>query len=166
MKRFSWLAAVIVPALLFGVLASPNNARAQTVNAQLTGSSWTLVSARIDRTGKTVRLSNPHLQGFLMFDGSDHFLIVIARSESSGGQEQTAGKDHSMLHRTIACFGTYSIDEANQTIAAHIESSTLPKWSGSDQKLRFTIAGGVLKWINSSPAGAARSAELAWKRVK
>jgi Lipocalin-like domain len=166
MKRFRWLAAVTLPALLLGVLTLADTARSQTVNAQLIGSSWTLASAEIDRAGTKIRLSPPRLQGFLVFDGGDHFLVVIARSGSSSGQQQTAGQDQGTLHRTIACFGTYSVDEVNHTISAHIESSTLPKWAGTDQKPRFTITGGVLKWVNSSPSSVARTAELVWKRVK
>ena len=164
MKQLNCLAAVNVAALLLGFFSPTDSARAQTANAQLIGSSWTLVSATIDRGGTKVRLSTPRLQGFLVFDGSDHFLVVIARPGSSSGQAQTAGQG--TFHRAIACFGTYSINEADHTIAAHIAASTLPKWVGTDQKPRFTISGQTLKWANSFPSAAARTAELVWKRVK
>ena len=171
MKQLSWLVTVTVAAVLLGVLLPPDSAFAQTINRQFTGSSWTLISGTIERGGKKVRLTAPRLQGFLVFDGNDRFLIVIARSGSSGfaftrGQVRTPGENQATLQRSIACFGTYSVNEADHSINAHIEGSTFPKWVGTDQKRRFTIDGNKLKWTNTSSSGAGGTAELVWKRAK
>ncbi len=63
-------------ALLLGLLPQ-DSAVAQTANDQFRGSSWRLISGKVERGGKEVRLSAPRLQGFLIFDSQDHFLIVI-----------------------------------------------------------------------------------------
>jgi hypothetical protein len=159
MKQLIPLTAAV---LLLGILLPEGHAVAQDANDQFRGSSWRLVSGGFERGGREVHLTPPRLQGFLMFDSSDHFLIVITRSRQAG----TQGESTATLQRNVACFGTYSIDSADHTINVHIEGSTFPKWTGTDQKRRFTVAGDHLKWTNSSPAGGPETAELAWKRVK
>jgi hypothetical protein len=165
------LISLTTAALLLGVLLPEAHALAQTANEQFRGTSWTLISGSVERGGKKVHLIAPRLQGFLMFDNSDHFLIAITRSglpkfTSNPGQAGTLGENKAALQRSIACFGTYSISEADQTINVHIEGSTFPKWTGTDQKRQFTVTGDKLKWTNSSPPGAAGTAQLVWKRAK
>jgi hypothetical protein len=165
------LISLTTAALLLGVVLPEGNAVAQTVNDHLRGSSWTLISGTVERGGKKVHLTAPRLQGFLMFDGNDHFLIVVMRSSlpkfaSYSGQAGTLGENKATLQRSIACFGTYSIKDADHTISVHIAGSTFPKWIGTDQKRLFTVDSDKLKWTNSSQPGGAGTAELVWKRVK
>jgi len=149
----------LTAALLLAILLPEGYAVAQDANELFRGSSWRLVSGGFERAGRKVHLTPPRLQGFLMFDSSDHFLIAIMRSR----QAATEGANTATLQRNVACFGTYSINSADHTINVHIEGSTFPKWTGTDQKRRFTVTGDDLKWNNSPSAG---TAELAWKRVK
>ncbi len=81
MKHLIPLTAV---ALLLGILLPEGHATAQDANDQFRGSSWRLVSGGFERGGKKVHLTPPRLQGFLMFDSSDHFLIVITRAPQAG----------------------------------------------------------------------------------
>jgi hypothetical protein len=159
MKHLIPLTAV---ALLLGILLPEGHANAQDANDHFRGSSWRLVSGGFERGGKKVHLTPPRLQGFLVFDSGDHFLIVITRVPQAGSQGVTTAT----LQKNVACFGTYSIDNANHTINVHIEGSNFPQWTGTDQKRRFTVAGDDLKWTNSSSAGGPGTAELAWKRVR
>jgi hypothetical protein len=157
------LISLTTAALLLGVLLPDGSAVAQAANDLFRGSSWTLISGKVERGGKEVRLIVPSFQGFLMFDNNDHFLIVITRS----GLSKSASKENkATLQRSIGCFGTYSINDADHTINAHIEGSTFPKWTGTDQKRVFTVAGDKLTWTNSSPSGGVGAAQLVWKRVK
>ena len=110
------------------------------------------------------------LQGFLMFDANNHFLMVIthfghSKFGSKNGWEQTPGGGHSNWQRSVACFGRYSINESDHTISAHIDASTFPKWVGTEQKRQYTAGGDKLKWTNAALSGAARTADLVWKRV-
>jgi hypothetical protein len=160
--RMRQLIPLTAALLWLGILPPESSAVAQDANDQFRGSSWRLVSGGFERAGRKVHLTPPRLQGFLMFDSGDHFLIAITRSRQAG----TQGENATTLQRNVACFGTYSIDRADHTINVHIEGSTFPKWTGTDQKRRFIVAGDDLKWTNSSSAGAPGTAELAWKRVK
>jgi hypothetical protein len=147
------------------------HAIAQSAPDTFRGSTWRLVSGTVDRGGKKVHLTAPRLQGFLMFDSNDHFLIVITRSDrpkfaSNSGQAGTHGGNISTLQSSIASFGTYSINDPDHTINVHIEGSTFPKWIGTEQKRWFAVDGDQLKLANSSPSGGRGTAELVWKRVK
>lgn len=157
-------------ALLLGLLPQ-DSAVAQTANDQFRGSSWRLISGKVERGGKEVRLSAPRLQGFLMFDSQDHFLIVITRSglsknASDSGSTGALRDSKATLQKSVACFGTYLISDADHTIKAHIEGSTVPKWTGTDQKRQFTVTGDRLKWTNLASSGGTGTAELVWERVK
>jgi hypothetical protein len=163
------LISFTVTVLLLSVLLSRSNAATQSASEELRGSSWRIVSGSVERGGKKVHWTAPRLQGFLLFDASDHFLIVIMRQgppKSGSNPSQADAAKTPISLKSIACFGTYSIDDADHTISVHIEGSTFPKWTGTDQQRRFTLAGDELKWTNASSAGGGGTAELAWKRVK
>ena len=165
------LISITTAGLLLGLLLPDGNAIAQTSNDQFKGSSWRVISGKVERGGKTVRLNAPRLQGFLMFDSNDHFLIVITRSglpkfASNPSPSGILDENKATLQRSIACFGTYSISEADHTINVHIEGSTFPKWTGTDQKRQFSVVGDKLELTNSVPSGGAGTAELVWQRVK
>jgi hypothetical protein len=165
------LISLTAAALLLGILLPEGVAVAQSANDQFRGTSWMLVSGRIQRGGREVRLTAPRFQGFLMFDSNDHFLIAITRSgvpksASNFGNAGTDRENKVPLQRCIACFGTYSVNDADHTISAHIEGSSFPKWIGTAQKRQFTVTGDKLKWTNSSQPGGAGTADLVWKQVK
>jgi hypothetical protein len=167
MRQFISLATV---ALLLGIFLPEGHAIAQSAPDTFRGSTWRLVSGRVERGGKEIHLTAPRVQGFLMFDSNDHFLIVITRSDrpkfaSNSGQAGTR-KNLSTLQLSIASFGTYSINDPDHTINVHIEGSTFPKWIGTEQKRWFAVDGDQLKLANSSPSGGRGTAELVWKRVK
>jgi hypothetical protein len=45
---------------------------------------------------------------------------------------------------TITYFGTYSANEADSSIAIHVEGSSFPNWNGTEQKRLVVIAGDQL----------------------
>jgi hypothetical protein len=157
-------------ALLLVIFLPKDQAVAQSAPDTFRGSTWRLVSGRVERGGKEIHLTAPRVQGFLVFDSNDHFLIVITRSDrpkfaSNSGQAGTR-KNLSTLQLSIASFGTYSINGPDHSINVHIEGSTFPKWIGTDQKRWFAVDGDNLKLANSSPSGGRGTSELVWKRVK
>ena len=167
MRQFISLATA---ALLLVIFLPKDQAVAQSAPDTFRGSTWRLVSGRVERGGKEIHLTAPRVQGFLMFDSNDHFLIVITRSDrpkftSNSGQAGTR-KNLSTLQLSIASFGTYSINGPDHSINVHIEGSTFPKWIGTDQKRWFAVDGDNLKLANSSPSGGRGTSELVWKRVK
>lgn len=165
------LISLVTAALLLSVVWPESNALAQTPNDRFRGSSWRLISGRFEQHGRPVLLTAPRLQGFLMFDGNDHFLIVITRSALSkpapnSGQRGKAKGNIATLPTSIASFGTYSTNEADRTINVHIESSTFPKWIGTDQKRLFVASTDKLRLTDPSRSGGAGAVESVWQRVK
>jgi hypothetical protein len=45
----------------------------------------------------------------------------------------------------VAHFGKYSVNEADLTLAFHVEKVLFPKWDGTDHRQLFTIIGDQLK---------------------
>jgi Lipocalin-like domain len=76
-----------------------------------------------------------------------------------------AEENKATVQGTITYFGTYSVSEANRTIAIHIEGSSFPNWDGADQKRLFVFSGDELKLISPAASGAG-TAEVVWKRAK
>src|SRR5215469_3683692 len=94
MKQLLSATTALVMALLT-VFMPLRGAVAQTANRQFAGSSWTLVSGTVDRGGRKVRLIVPRLQGFLMFDANNHFLMVITHfGHSRFGSKTVGNKPH------------------------------------------------------------------------
>src|SRR5262249_44380169 len=137
---------------------------------QLVGA-WYLVSIEFVRPdGSRSATFGASPKGIAFFDAGGHYIISVMRSDRpkyaiNNFAEGTAEENKATAQGTITYFGTYSINEADRTIAIHIEGSSFPNWNDADQKRIFVIAGDELKLI-SPPASGAGTAEVAWKRAK
>jgi hypothetical protein len=68
---------------------------------------------------------------------------------------------------SISYFGTYSVSGTD--LLLHVEGSTFPNWTGTDQKrVNLSVTGDDLKYTNPTPSGGPAGAELPliWKRIK
>ena len=137
---------------------------------QLAGT-WSLVSiefVRPDGSRSSILGANP--RGIAFFDANGHYMISVMRSDrpkyaSNNFAEGTAEENKATAQGVITYFGTYSVSEAERTIAIHIEGSSFPNWNGADQKRIFVIAGDELK-LSSPAASGAGTAEVIWKRAR
>jgi hypothetical protein len=55
----------------------------------------------------------------------------------------TPEENKAIMEETIAYFGTYTVDEAAETISLRVEASTFPYQIGSEQTLRHVAVGPV-----------------------
>jgi len=159
------LLSLTIVTLLVSLFLVEDRAIAQISNEKFQGTSWRLISGRVERGGRKLHLTAPGMAGFLMFDSKDHFLLVITRSgppkaRSRDGQTGSASENRASLQKSVTCFGTYSVNNGDHTINVHIESSSFAKWAGTDQKRQFTVAGDKLKLWDAD-----RATELVWERV-
>ena len=65
-------------------------------------------------------------------------MLVLQRStlpkfQSNSRLAGTPDQNRTIVQRSIAYFGTYVIDEAQQAIKLHFDGSTYPKWDGDNQ---------------------------------
>jgi hypothetical protein len=131
---------------------------------------WTLASATVTHDGKTRDIFGAHPNGTMIFDPHGRFSQVIIASDlpkfaSKSRESGTAEENKAVVQGSIAYFGTYKVSSGG-VVDLHIESSTFPNMSGSDQTRSIKITGDELIWGNPTPAVGAGVAEQLWKRAK
>ena len=135
-----------------------------SIKEQLVGT-WTLVSINRSSTFGT----DP--KGIAVFDGTDHFIIAVMRSDRPkyAVNDRTRGtieEDKATAQGTLTYFGTYSVSEAEHTIAIHVIGSSFPNWDGADQKRIFTLKGDELKLANRVASAGEGTTEVVFRRAK
>ena len=109
----------------------------QSLKDQLVGT-WTLLSweqrkgdgTKVERYG-----SSP--KGIAFFDAGGRYIITVMRSDrvkyaSNALWQGTPDENKETADSTITYFGTYSISEADSSIAIHVVGSSFPNWNGTD----------------------------------
>jgi hypothetical protein len=169
MNRRSMLEISAVTVLGLALLAgSAAGAPKAKVNKKLLVGSWALVSA--SAPSPDVQPFGPN-DGFAVFQANGRFSLDLILSSlpkfaSNNRAKGTADENKAITQGSIAYFGTYSVNDADGVVTLHIERSSFPNWTGTDQKRIITsLTAEELKYTNpdSSVGG---TAELAWKRVK
>ena len=94
------------------------------------------------------------------------YIITVMRSDrakyaSNALWQGTPEENKETADGTITYFGTYSISEADSSIAIHVEGSSFPNWNGTDQKRFVAIAGDQLTLTVRPPAGDV--VDVIWK---
>jgi heptaprenylglyceryl phosphate synthase len=148
-------------ALGMSLLTGSAAGQQKSLKEQLLGT-WTLVSH------ESVSMYGANPKGVAFFDADGHFIITVMRSDRAkyaiGHPAQgTADENKATAQGTMTYFGTYSVSEADHTVAIHIEASSFPNWNEADQKRIVTIAGDQLTLTARALGG---SADVVWKRAK
>lgn len=159
-----WLGVVLPAGKAIGQQAE------SALKDQLLGT-WRLVSSDTEREdGSQADTFGPHPTGILMLDANGRFSLQEMRSDlpkfaSNNRQEGTPEENQAIVQGSICFFGTYSVDEAAKTLIFHLEASTFPNWTGTDQKRSVTLTGDELTW-RSAVGSRGRPVRTVWKRAK
>lgn len=163
------LAAIVALTLgLFG-----GEAAAQTsLKAQIVGT-WDFVVAEITAAdGKKSFPFGETPKGVLIFTPDGRFSQIHVASDvpkiASGNRlTGTAEENAAILHRSLALFGSYTVDEEKKTVTFHIVSSTFPNWQGEAQT-RTIDKLTADEFVNTNPnvAGGRGRASNYYKRAK
>jgi len=163
------LAAIVALTLgLFG-----GEAAAQTsLKAQIVGT-WDFVVAEITAAdGKKSFPFGETPKGVLIFTPEGRFSQIHVASDvpkiASGNRlTGTAEENAAILHRSLALFGSYTVDEEKKTVTFHIVSSTFPNWQGEAQT-RTIDKLTADEFVNTNPnvAGGRGRASNYYKRAK
>ena len=174
MKRLSTLAVTTTSLLILGVGLPVSYAVAQqkSLKEQLVGT-WKFVSSHSVRSdGSRVDNYGPNPRGILIYTSDGHFVLVNTRSDlpklaSNSRDRGTPEEYKAVVQGSLAYFGTYSVNEADKVITAHIEGSTFANMiGGPDQKRIITsLTADELKFTNPASTSGA-TLELIWKRAK
>jgi hypothetical protein len=157
MNRRRIFAGLAVTAL--GLVLTASHAAAQSAK-DIVGV-WTLTSAEA---------FGPAARGSLIFEANGRFSAILMRAElpkyaSNNRTQGTAAEYKTTVEGSLAYFGTYSVSGTDLNF--HIEGSTYPNWTGTDQKRTNTaITGDELKYIQPTPSGGGPATPVTWKRVK
>ena len=161
MRRLAVLTATTVSVLVMGGALPAGDAVAQqkSLKEQLVGT-WRLVSVdNVRDDGSKIELFGPNPKGILIYTSDGYFALVNTRSDppklasNSRDPEEYKG----VVQGSIAYFGTYSVNEADNVITAQIEGSTFANMiAGPNQKRIITsLTVDELKFTNlASTSGA------------
>src|SRR5215471_6180171 len=142
-------------------------AQQRSLAEQLLGT-WTLVSHQaVRQDGSTFLPYGPKPQGIAIFEPGSRFIITVMRSDRPKyaidlPSKGTAEENKHTAEGTMTYFGTYAVNEAARVIAIHIDASSFPNWSGTDQVREFAISGDQLT-LTARALATGGHADVVWK---
>ena len=160
----------VIAAAAFGFMV--NAAAAQGLKQQIVGT-WEFVVAEITAPdGKKSFPFGETPKGILIFSPDGRFAQIHVASDvpklASGNRlTGTAEEYAAIMRRSLAVFGSYTVDEEKKTVTYRIVSSTFPNWEGEAQT-RSIDKLTADEFVNTNPnvAGGRGSASNLYKRVK
>ena len=139
-----------------------------SLKGQLIGT-WMLASWEQKKgDGTNVQRYGENPLGIAFFDAGGRYIITVMRADrpkyaSNALWQGTSEENKATADGTITYFGTYSVSEADSSIAIHIEGSSFPNWNGVDQKRIVAIAGDRLTLTVRPPTG--ETVDVVWRRA-
>ena len=154
------------------LLLFASTASAQGLKQQIIGT-WDFIVAEI--TGADGKKSFPFGEtpkGILIFTPDGRFAQIHVASDvpkfASGNRlTGTAEEYAAIMRRSLAVFGSYTVDAEKKTVTYRIVSSTFPNWEGEAQT-RTIDKLTADEFVNTNPnvAGGRGSASNFYKRAK
>ena len=128
---------------------------------------WKLVSATQTENGQTREYFGPRPLGQVMFGADGQFSDILLRSDlpkfhANSRSAGTADENAKTVKGSVAFFGTYTL--SGDTLKLHIEGSSFPNWTDTDQTRLVHLSGNQFTWENAA-ASAGGSAKLVFQRV-
>jgi Lipocalin-like domain len=78
----------------------------------------------------------------------------------------TPDENKAAVHGGVASFGTYTVNQANQTFTIRYEGSSYPNLEGTEQIRSFTISGDELRVANPAPSVGGPPSDIVYRRAK
>jgi hypothetical protein len=133
--------------ILLGVCVMSGATAAASRNRVL--GTWQMVSAQIDRDGKSEPAYGRTPSGLLSFTPNMHYIEVltdadIPRFASELRGQGTDAENRIVMATNIGMFGTYTVDEKGEFSGDRVEGSTFPNWIGNvrtRKELRIIVDG-------------------------
>jgi hypothetical protein len=163
MKRIALVALLVIAA---------GEAAAQTLKERIVGT-WEFVVAEVTAAdGKKSFPFGETPKGILIFTPDGRFAQIHVASDvpkfASGNRLTGSAEEYAAINRrSLAVFGTYTVDEEKKTVTYKIVSSTFPNWEGEAQT-RTIDKLTADEFVNTNPnvAGGRGSASNLYKRAK
>jgi hypothetical protein len=163
MKRIALVALLVIAA---------GEAAAQNLKERIVGT-WEFVVAEVTAAdGKKSFPFGETPKGILIFTPDGRFAQIHVASDvpkfASGNRLTGTAEEYAAINRrSLAVFGTYTVDEDKKTVTYKIVSSTFPNWEGEAQT-RTIDKLTADEFVNTNPnvAGGRGSASNLYKRAK
>ena len=133
---------------------------------------WAHVSIVIERSdGTKFDPFGPNPKGLVIFaaDGRYSFQVMrpnLPKIAADDRLKGTADEIEAIAKGVLSHFGTYSVNEAEGTYTFHVEASSYPNYTGTDQKRIVTsLTADELKSTNHTPS-TPQTAYSVLRRVK
>ena len=146
-------------------------ASAQSLKQQIVGT-WDFVVAEITAPdGKKSFPFGETPKGILIFTPDGRFAQIHVASDvpkfASGNRLSGTAEEYAAINRrSLALFGSYTVDEANKTVIVKFEGSSFAKFVGTEGKRVVTsIDDNEFRSMNPATSTGTK-AESIWKRVK
>src|ERR1700730_9688015 len=148
MNRRTALAMTTTALLCSAVGLSASDSLAQqkplqkSLKEQLVGT-WTLVSSdQVRPDGSKLKQFGANPRGINVFDANGRFFLMVASADNSqiafNGRSMANSREDGLTVKSIAYYGTYTVDEEVNVISLHLDASTFPNQIGTDQKQTVT----------------------------
>jgi hypothetical protein len=173
MNRRTTLAMTTTALLCFavGFSASDSLAQQQSLKEQLIGT-WTLVSSdQVRPDGSKLEQFGVNPKGINVFDTNGRFFVMVASADESKIASNNPNKTNSeegggLVPKSIAYYGTYTVNEAEKVVMLHLDASTFPNLVGTDQKKIITsLTADELRYSNPAAMPGMQVYQV-WKRAE
>jgi hypothetical protein len=153
------------------MIASPNMAQSRDVPNLL--GAWRLVSYEArDSKGQPHYPLGEKVSGLLVYEAGGNMAAHVMRNDRAlfAANDAAHGTDaeiRAAFEGYDSYFGTYTIDQARQTVTHHILGASYPNWIGTDQLRHFRFDGSRLLLCTPPIVFGGKSLEyvLTWERV-
>ncbi|MFC3722799.1 lipocalin-like domain-containing protein [Neoaquamicrobium sediminum] len=164
--------STLVAASAISLLAACHSAAAsdaKSLKEQVVGT-WSLVSLTVHQTDKKVELFGEKPRGIQIMDPNGRFVNIITRSSlplyAGNNRMQGTAEEYTAIGKgSNALYGTYEVDEENQTVTFNVEVSTFPNWEGEKQRRESSVEGDVWRYTNPMTTIGDGHVEVVWKRL-
>ena len=154
MHRRELFALSLITLLGLAWLGDGAVAQEKSFKEQLVGT-WMLVACEaVARDGsKSPLVMGDHPAGQYIFTDDGHFSFQataeLSKVVSDDRMKTTPTEDKAVVQGSIAYYGTYTVNDADRTIAVHIERSSFPNLNGTDGKrIVTTLSADKMSYVN------------------
>jgi hypothetical protein len=153
-------------------LSFPRPADAEETIVKRIVGAWTLVAATGERPdGSKAEPFGTNPKGIIIFTDSGHFSLFQARADlpklaENDRAKATADEARAVVGGSIAYYGTYSVNETDNSLSVTLDGATFANLLGGAQRRDITsLTADELRFSNPrTPAGM--TLQTVWRRAK